>query len=95
MTPNNMLQPTPENVRQARRAADLSERAAGELVYVSRQSWGKYENGTTRMKLGLWELFLFKTGQLWIKPTVDAKRAPKSRGRVENLRPFAARAGAK
>lgn len=96
MTINNMLQPTPENIRQARRAMKLSERAAGEVVYVSRQSWRLYENGTTRMKLGLWELFLFKTGQLWIKPTVETTRAPKARGRIENLRPFAARsAGAK
>lgn len=83
-------QPTPQNIRKARLNRSLSEGAAGELIYVSRESWRLYEKGTTKMKLGLWELFLFKTGQLWLKPIVEEKPRAKRRGRIENLRPFAA-----
>lgn len=83
-------QPTPQNIRQARLNCDLSETAAGELIYVSRQSWRLYENGTTAIKLGLWELFLFKTGQLWLKPTIERRIKAKGRGCVKNLTPFVA-----
>ncbi|MFJ3487095.1 hypothetical protein ACIPL1_27305 [Pseudomonas sp. NPDC090202] len=84
-------QPTPENIRKARHNAELSETAASDLIYVSRESWRLYENGKTNMKLGLWELFLFKTGQLWLKPVIERKPKRKARGRTENLRPFQAR----
>ncbi|WP_122558496.1 helix-turn-helix domain-containing protein [Pseudomonas viridiflava] len=83
-------EPSAKNIRQARINSGLSETAAGELIYVSRQSWRLYETGKTAIKLGLWELFLFKTGQLWIKPTVEKRIKAKSRGRVENLTPFVA-----
>lgn len=90
MTLNVDRQPTPENIRKARKNRGLSESAAGELIYVSRESWRLYEKGTTKIKLGLWELFLFKTGQLWLKPVVEVRPKARRHGRVENLRPFAA-----
>lgn len=90
MTLNADRQPTPENIRKARTNRGLSEGAAGELIYVSRESWRLYEKGTTKIKLGLWELFLFKTGQLWLKPVVEVRPKARRHGRVENLRPFAA-----
>lgn len=90
MTLNADRQPTPENIRKARKNRGLSESAAGELIYVSRESWRLYEKGTTKIKLGLWELFLFKTGQLWLKPVVEVRPKARRHGRVENLRPFAA-----
>lgn len=90
MTLNADRQPTPENIRKARKNRGLSEGAAGELIYVSRESWRLYEKGTTKIKLGLWELFLFKTGQLWLKPVVEVRPKARRHGRVENLRPFAA-----
>lgn len=83
-------QPTPENIRNARKNRNLSEQAASDLIYVSRQSWRLYESGNTQMKLGLWELFLFKTGQLWLKPVIETKPRRKAPGRIENLRPFTA-----
>lgn len=83
-------QPTPENIRKARKNLGLSELAAGELIYVSRESWRLYEKGTTKIKLGLWELFLFKTGQLWLKPVVEPRPKAIRRGCVKNLRPFKA-----
>lgn len=90
MTLNADRQPTPENIRKARKNRGLSESAAGELIYVSRESWRLYEKGTTKIKLGLWELFLFKTGQLWLKPVVELRPKAKRHGRIENLRSFAA-----
>lgn len=83
-------QPTPQNIRQARKNVNLSETAAGEVIYVSRESWRLYEKGTTQIKLGLWELFLFKTGQLWLKPVVKKSPPAIRAGRIENLRPFKA-----
>lgn len=83
-------QPTPENIRKARLNQKMSETAAADVIYVSRESWRKYEKGTTDMKLGLWELFLFKTGQIWLRPIADPKPKSKSRGRIQNLRPFKA-----
>jgi DNA-binding XRE family transcriptional regulator len=83
-------EPTPKNIRQARKNASLSETAAGELIYVSRESWRLYEKGDTKIKLGLWELFLFKTGQLWIKPVVEKRPSAIRRGNTKNLRPFTA-----
>ncbi|QIB09002.1 hypothetical protein GZ982_30095 (plasmid) [Pseudomonas fluorescens] len=83
-------QPTPQNIRKARKNVNLSETAAGELIYVSRESWRLYEKGATKIKLGLWELFLFKTGQLWLKPVVEKRPKAIRRGRPENLRPFTA-----
>lgn len=84
-------QPTPENIRKARKMRDFSETEAAEVIYVSRESWRLYEKGTTQMKLGLWELFLFKTGQLFLIPVVEKKPRARTRGRVENLRPFTAK----
>ncbi len=88
--------PTGAEVRAARKSVGLSQSAAAELVYLSRRAWQTYEEEVTPIKLGLWELFLFKTGQLFIKPTaavigVKVKRAHP--GRVENLRPLANRKG--
>ncbi|POA45601.1 hypothetical protein C1893_23395 [Pseudomonas sp. MPR-ANC1] len=83
-------QPTPQNIRKARKAVNLSETAAGELIYVSRESWRLYEKGDTKIKLGLWELFLFKTGQLWLKPVVEKRPPAIRRGNTKNLRPFTA-----
>jgi DNA-binding XRE family transcriptional regulator len=90
MTLSAERQPTPQNIRKARKNRSLSESAAGELIYVSRESWRLYEKGTTKMKLGLWELFLFKTGQLWLKPIVEERPKANRPGRIANLRPFAA-----
>lgn len=90
MTLNADRQPTPQNIRSTRLSLSLSETAAGELIHVSRESWRLYEKGTTKMKLGLWELFLMKTGQLWLKPVVAARPKAKRPGRIENLRPFGA-----
>lgn len=91
MTTRTGLEPTPQNIRRTRLSLRLSETAAGEVIYVSRESWRLYEKGTTKIKLGLWELFLIKTGRLWLHPPIPKPVSPRQRpGRIENLRPFSA-----
>lgn len=85
------FEPTPQNIRRTRLSLRLSETAAGEVIYVSRESWRLYEKGSTKIKPGLWELFLIKTGQLWLQPATAKPAQPRKRpGRIENLRPFTA-----
>lgn len=81
-------------IKEARKVAGLSQSEAGAVVYVSRRAWQKYEDGTNAMKLGLWELFRFKTGQIWVVPLPIAPKPKKSSrrlGRPANLTPFKAK----
>ena len=54
--------PKPEQVRQARESAGLTQSAAAELVYSGTRKWQKWEAGTHRMHPALWELFRRKAG---------------------------------
>lgn len=85
--------PTALQVMQARRTTGLSQRASAELIHVSRRAWQTYEDGRVTMKLGLWELYQFKTGQIWVRPLPlkSEKRATLRQGRPENLTPFKAK----
>lgn len=91
--PEKVPSPDAAQVRAARKNAGLSQRKSADLIYVSRRAWQTYEDGTVSMKAGLWELFQFKTGQLWVKPLAlkADKRATLRQGRPTNLKPFTAR----
>ena len=94
MNPTPQAIPDKSAIRAARKVAGLSQSGAAEIVYVSRRAWQKYEDGSNAMKLGLWELFRFKTGQLWVVPLQLApkpKKPTRRPGRSENLTPFAAK----
>lgn len=81
-------EPTAANIKQARKNARLSQQDAADLVHLSRSSWLAYERGVSTIKIGIWELFLFKTGQMCIKQQAPAPR--RRPGRVQNLTPFVA-----
>lgn len=85
--------PTAAQVKQSRATTGLSQRKCAALIYVSRRAWQTYEDGTVPIKLGLWELYLFKTGQIWTVPLPlkAEKRATSRQGRPENLTPFKAK----
>lgn len=85
--------PTAAQVKQSRAAAGISQRRSADLIYVSRRAWQTYEDGTVAMKLGLWELYQFKTGQLWVRPLPlkQERRATLRQGRPENLTPIRAK----
>ena len=55
--------PSPEAVLQARKAAGLTQEAAGQLLGAHNRQWRLYEAGDRAMSAQLWELFLLKTGQ--------------------------------
>lgn len=81
-------------VKKARQLSGLSQSSAASAVYVSKRAWQTYEDGTVAMKVGLWELFLFKTGQLFLAPLVfrTDKKTTRHTGKPENLTPYQAKA---
>ena len=58
-----MTKPTPEDVLKARKAAGLTQEAAGQVVGRHNREWRKWESGTVGMTDSTFELFLLKTGQ--------------------------------
>jgi hypothetical protein len=56
--------PSPEELKESRHTAGLSQEAAANVVYYSAVAWKKCEAGERRMHPATWELFRLKTGQL-------------------------------
>lgn len=57
--------PTPEEIRAAREAANLTQEQAAAIVHRSdRKRWNEWEQNKRQMQLDTWELFLRKTNQL-------------------------------
>ncbi len=59
-----MTHPTPSQIRDARQAANLTQAAAGALVYHARRAWQDWERGERAMDPAVFELFQIKTGQV-------------------------------
>ena len=55
------LAPPPEAVKEARKAAGLSQNAAAKLVHMKTGTWSAWEQGDREMSPTAWELFLLKT----------------------------------
>ncbi len=53
------MNPTPEQVKQARVKAGLTQQKAADLVGVDIRTWQRWERGDS--KCTHWELFLIKT----------------------------------
>lgn len=49
--------PTPDQVRAAREAAGLTQREAGELIWVTADAWRQWESGIRRMMPVAWWAF--------------------------------------
>lgn len=58
-----MKHPTPEQIREARQKAGLSIAASAKLVHGSRSAWHRWEDGSRKMPLAAWELFLLKSSK--------------------------------
>lgn len=56
--------PTPEEIISARKAAGLTQTAAGGMVHTTCRVWQQWEAGERRMHPGFWELFLIKSNQI-------------------------------
>lgn len=74
-------QPSPEQIRQARQQAGLTQDQAAQLVHLgSKTRWAEYEGGARNMDQARWELFLIKSGQHdMYGPAVPVKSARKRR----------------
>ena len=55
------VNPSKEEVAQARATAGLTQRQAAALVHGTEAAWRSWESGLRKMHPGLWELFLIKT----------------------------------
>lgn len=55
--------PEPEQVRQVRLDANLTQTQAAKVVYVDLRSWQRWETGDIQIPQAAWELFLIKTKQ--------------------------------
>ena len=51
---------TPQQIREARHRAELTQTEAGRVVHRSLRSWQKWEWGEEDMPPELWELFNLK-----------------------------------
>ena len=53
--------PTPDEIRAAREALELTQAAAARLIYCSVRTWQDWESGARRMHPAFWSLFLCTT----------------------------------
>ena len=56
-----MDNPTPEQIKQARKDAGLTQTQASDLIYKSCRAWQQYEKGDREMDIAFFELFMLKT----------------------------------
>lgn len=62
--PRPLPEPTPQTVRKHRLAVGFTQAGAAKLVHLGAPPrWTEYENGTRKIDLARWELFLILTGQ--------------------------------
>jgi DNA-binding XRE family transcriptional regulator len=52
--------PSPDQIREARHRAGLTQEQAGAVIGASRRTWQNWENGTRNMPGAKWELFNLK-----------------------------------
>lgn len=62
--------PTPSQIRAARKAAKLTQTEAAGVVFMKIRCWQQWEAGDRRMHPALWELFRREVGRRPRKATV-------------------------
>lgn len=55
-----MINPTPRQIKEARKEAGLTQPQAGKLVNRALSTWQAYEGGTLDFPPELWEIFLIR-----------------------------------
>lgn len=55
-----MKTPTPEEIKNARKEAGLTQAQAAALVHATQVQWSRFESGSSKMLRASWELFLIK-----------------------------------
>ena len=64
-----MNNPTPEQIKQSRLNAGLTQAQAAAVIHKKLLAWQRYEAGDRGMDTALFELFLMKTGQMELPKT--------------------------
>lgn len=78
-----ILEPTPENLRAVRMAAELTQSQAAALVYLGNVTrWSEYERGARRIDRARWELFLIKLGMSSAYRPAQGVPVPGGRGKA-------------
>jgi len=57
----NLVSPSPEEVKSARKARGLSQQQAANIIFVSPSTWGRWERGNNLMPPKLFRLFIAAT----------------------------------
>ncbi|WP_347990093.1 hypothetical protein [Methylomonas sp. AM2-LC] len=57
-----MNNPTPDEIKKARKDAGLTQTKAAVLIYKDLRTWQYWEKGEREMDIALFELFNLKTG---------------------------------
>lgn len=57
------INPSPEEVRAARKSAALSQTSAAALIHCTLRAWQQWEYGERKMHPAFWELFNHKLGE--------------------------------
>lgn len=70
----NCIKPTPQQIKDARKAAKMTQEAAGKLICVTGRAFRQYEAGDRSMASGLWELFNIKVKSS--APSIASKIPP-------------------
>jgi DNA-binding transcriptional regulator YiaG len=58
-----MNSPLPEQIKQSRKDARLTQTQAAALIYKTCRAWQKWEAGEIKMDAAFFELFLIKSGK--------------------------------
>ena len=64
-----MNNPTPEQIKQSRLNAGLTQAQAAAVIHKKLLTWQRYESGDRRMDCALYEFFMLKTGQVELQKT--------------------------
>lgn len=65
--------PSPEQIRDMRKLAGLTQKAAADVVYSALRSWQQWEAGDRGMPAAAWALFLIRTRARCALPAPLAK----------------------
>lgn len=57
-----MNKPTPQQLKETRLKAGLTQPNCAEMVHVSTRNWQQWEAGDRSINMAAWELFLIKIG---------------------------------
>ena len=61
---NDTKQPSPEEIKQTRIDAGLTQTEAASLVHAQIRAWQRWESGERTISLDAWELFLMKVKEM-------------------------------